>query len=312
MRFPREIAIGKKRLNRSLVDLAWTESDIRRAARHPEGAFLSVYSFSRVGGRGTTGRVVDYSSAVFDTLFFDLDGPGALEDARTLCLWLMARGIAPRTYFSGRRGFHVYADFPPWPGPVGDMPRRVVSVLPPLSTLDESSFDGPAKMARIPGSLHPDSGLFCIPVDPLAAGSIEEVYALATAPRPDPWNREKLEAQNAFGAWRLLSSIPPPRSGDGETRNPFPVNGTLLSSPPLLRVLRGLPEGRRHYGAVALAVACRLDGLTEGQAERVVATYMSRCSPPLPPALARGEARQGWTARSPWGLLTWALERALL
>lgn len=307
MRFPRELAFGGKRRNRSIEELAWTESDILRAARSHEGPFMSLHAYTVVHG----GRP-DYFSAVLDTLLLDLDGPRALEDARVAVGWFRARGVEPRVLFSGRRGFHIYADMLPWPRPLGDLPRRFLRLLPPLPSLDPSSGSR-GKMVRIPGSVHPATGLYCAPVDPFAVDSFEEVYDIAQH-RPKDGLARPHEARNTPALYHLLAAAgtAPEPAGNGPNLNADAFSwGRGLSSLSRLGVLAGRPEGKRHFGAVAVALAARMDGLTEGAAEEVVADYLSRCDPPKPRTLARGYVSNAWKARVPYGLFVWALQRAL-
>jgi len=54
--------------------------------------------------------------------------------------------------------------------------------------------------------------------------------------------------------------------------------GEYLSLPCIQKILEGLPEGQRNAGARILAIACRLDGASREDAEKVILEYASNCS----------------------------------
>lgn len=58
----------------------------------------------------------------------------------------------------------------------------------------------------------------------------------------------------------------------------IPYKGKYLSLPCSQKILEGLPQGKRSFGAQQLAVACRLDGLSQTDAEPVLKAYVKACS----------------------------------
>jgi len=54
--------------------------------------------------------------------------------------------------------------------------------------------------------------------------------------------------------------------------------GKYLNLPCVQKVLGGLPEGRRNAGARIAAIACRLDGIPQKDAEKILLEYAGNCS----------------------------------
>jgi hypothetical protein len=161
-------------------------------------AYHSVYLFG--------GEYVDYVTrrgsvrgydgpCKAEGLLFDLDGDGALQDARRLIEAVCCDrcGVTVddiRVWFSGRRGFHVLVrsveidGLPPSRSLPGTM-RKLADVLAGgLGSYDPAVYDR-ARLIRRGNSRHPASGLYKVPllvdeVFSLYAGGIHE---LARAPR---------------------------------------------------------------------------------------------------------------------------------
>lgn len=111
---------------------------------------------------------------ILDTIFLENDYEN-LEDANKdhekLMSFFKIHGIWTRTNFSGRRSYHYYIDIPPTrlENP-GDAIRSWVDSLP--VKFDPVIEGNISCMARIPGTLHSSTGLFCIPINsPVDIGS---------------------------------------------------------------------------------------------------------------------------------------------
>lgn len=56
------------------------------------------------------------------------------------------------------------------------------------------------------------------------------------------------------------------------------ATGKLLQRQELQGVLKGVGEGKRYYGAMAIAIACLKDGLPKEEALEVMQSYVENCS----------------------------------
>ena len=54
--------------------------------------------------------------------------------------------------------------------------------------------------------------------------------------------------------------------------------GEYLNLPCVQKVLGGMPEGQRNAGAQIMSIACRLDGIPENDAEKILLEYAKNCS----------------------------------
>lgn len=206
-RYPREFSIGR-RFNRRPQDLINDTDKLTRYIEHwntrqHQSAYTSVYAFSHIHEvqpvdpiTGKKKGVVDYGSAVVDTIFNDLDSENDLDAARYDAMKLIRamhdNGIRTRLYFSGAKGFALYVDFKPFT--VDEMTfKSVISIwleklrtLYHINTLDDCVKDGMSRVSRIPNTLHPKSNLYCVPVeyDDLIQG-MQHIKQLAEEPRLD-------------------------------------------------------------------------------------------------------------------------------
>ncbi|MGC8850724.1 MAG: hypothetical protein ACP5O3_00640 [Candidatus Micrarchaeia archaeon] len=76
--------------------------------------------------------------------------------------------------------------------------------------------------------------------------------------------------------------------------------GKYLALPCIARILEGMPEGKRFYGAMALSIACVKDGLPREDAEKVLKRYVENC--------AKGS--QPYTWREALSTLEWVYRHA--
>lgn len=76
--------------------------------------------------------------------------------------------------------------------------------------------------------------------------------------------------------------------------------GKILQRPELQNILKGVSEGKRYYGAMAVAIACLKDGLQKEEALQVMQDYVSSCSKGSHPFSVReGESVIEWVYRHP-------------
>lgn len=206
--YPREFSVGQ-RFNKHKRDLVADDEHLARYIQHQNtqlkrSAYISVYGFRHIRDKPIIDLetkkkkkgIVDYGSAIVDTIYNDLDSENDLDAARYDALKLIRamhdNGIQTRQYFSGSKGFAFYIDFEPFT--VDEMTfKSVISIwLKKLRTtyhlkcLDDCVKDGMSRVSRIPNTLHPKTGLYCIPVeyDDLVQG-MQHIKYLAEQPRTD-------------------------------------------------------------------------------------------------------------------------------
>lgn len=81
---------------------------------------------------------------------------------------------------------------------------------------------------------------------------------------------------------------------------PRASTGKLLQRPELQNILKGVGEGKRYYGAMAIAIACVKDGLTREEALEVMQNYVSNCAGGAHPFTSgEGNSVVEWVYRHP-------------
>ena len=76
--------------------------------------------------------------------------------------------------------------------------------------------------------------------------------------------------------------------------------GKYLQKPELQNILKGVGEGKRYYGAMALAIACVKDGLEKDQALEVMQHYVENCAKGAHPfSQGEGQSVVEWVYRHP-------------
>ncbi|MCL5011625.1 MAG: hypothetical protein M1594_01890, partial [Candidatus Marsarchaeota archaeon] len=58
---------------------------------------------------------------------------------------------------------------------------------------------------------------------------------------------------------------------------PSGEKGKLLSKKCMVEILKGVGEGKRYYGSMALSIACLKDGLSLDDASNVLKVYVNNC-----------------------------------
>ena len=170
-RFPREFAYQKKYFHRN--EYVWrVESIIIRCDFNGyKDCYLSVYSFEDFPEDGV---MWDRNAVVVDTLYFDFDckqNPNvAFKEVKKFVAVYLSKGVVPRVYFSGYKGFHVFVDFEPVTFESAEKAKRAVKSLGrlvtealELKTIDFNVFDV-ARVSRIPGTVNTKSNLLCVPL----------------------------------------------------------------------------------------------------------------------------------------------------
>jgi len=83
-----------------------------------------------------------------------------------------------------------------------------------------------------------------------------------------------------------------------EEARPAAHAGKYLELPCTKKILEGLGEGKRFYGAMALAIACVKDGLSKEDAVKLVCSYAENCAKGSSPFTAReAQASVEWVYR---------------
>ena len=76
--------------------------------------------------------------------------------------------------------------------------------------------------------------------------------------------------------------------------------GKILQRAELQNILKGVSEGKRYYGAMAVAIACLKDGLQKEEALQVMQDYVSACAKGSHPfGVREGESVGEWVYRHP-------------
>jgi len=108
-------------------------------------------------------------NGVIDKIFFDLDGKGALDDAKKIYKWLKEKGFCGIPIASGKKGFHLYVLLKP--AKYGDETKKLL-LKASLSILqsvfkDEKSYisvdphpiGDVRRICRVPNTLRPPQNL---------------------------------------------------------------------------------------------------------------------------------------------------------
>jgi len=122
----------------------------------------------------------------------DKSTPGlAIADAARAYDWMEGSGITPRAYFSGKKGVALYIDCQEPDIPQDDDLKKAVlaKVVQGMlnggfTTLDFKASGDLKRISKLPNTLHPGSGLYCIPLerDDLTKG-MDHIRRLAKEPR---------------------------------------------------------------------------------------------------------------------------------
>ena len=132
--------------------------------------YISVYPFKKWHEKSDMRK----QFAIVNTLFLDFDHEEnpkiAFKEAKKLVNYLIEKkGIIPRVYFSGAKGFHVFIDFPEIDlffkkETLRSAANRLVNKLK-LTCIDYQVIEL-ARVSRIPLTVNSKTGYRCTPIDP--------------------------------------------------------------------------------------------------------------------------------------------------
>lgn len=225
---------------------------------------------SYVSVRPFLGDFNDKATISLATIYLDFDNeqdPGlAIADAARAYDWMEGSGITPRAYFSGKKGVALYIDCQEPDIPQEDELKKAVlaKVVQGMlnggfTTLDFKASGDLKRISKLPNTLHPGSGLYCIPLqrEDLTKG-LDHIRRQAKEPRDmaieihdDNGFHETLEelalqvletrkADEAYNALRRKKAAKRKDSGEDSF-----CSG--LSS-----ALEGVGEGSRQLAAIGL------------------------------------------------------------
>ena len=264
--------------------------------------YISAYSFDP--WERINNKKLNYNSAVIDTIFIDLDWKDnpeiALYEAR-LCDWVCRhRGIIPRIYFTGMKGFAIYFDFertdiePQFKKQVIRTFIEYIRDKLSLKTLDSQCIDGISRISRIPNTLHHGSGLYCIPLnrDQLwKMDGIKYILDLAKTPAKTPIiinNSESLPRmllkiqdilkEEPLEAPRIAKTVPFILSQEQ------PINTNVKGTPCLgvMEIILGVQQGARDVSMCGLIAGLNIQmGLSQTDIDKAVVDWMKLCDPPM-------------------------------
>jgi hypothetical protein len=222
-----------------------------------------------VSARPFLGVFDDKDTISMATIYLDFDcelTPAlAIEEAARAYDWMEGSGIIPRVYFSGKKGVALYIDCQE-PAILQDatLKKAVLNQLVQgiisngFKTLDGAASGTLKRISKFPNTLHPGSGLYCIPLtrEDLDNG-LEHIKRLSKKPREmdieihdnnsfhkvmEELSQKILESQKAFEAFNLLRRK---KAKERESKD-----GTHC--PGLSSALEGVSEGSRQLAAIGL------------------------------------------------------------
>lgn len=108
----------------------------------------------------------------YDKIFIDIDAKNlqdAYDDTQKIAVFAYkTKTISPRIYFSGKKGFHVFLDFPPTNFKhYKEVSREYVETLVDaldLQCVDLACVGDTARVSRLPFTKHTNTGWLCYPI----------------------------------------------------------------------------------------------------------------------------------------------------
>jgi len=285
----------------------------------------------RVGGRPS---IAGYGGRLWAPFLpFDVDAhpPAAtLDDAlvvtRRVHAVLTGRWEVPpaalHAFFSGAKGFHLLLDTRVFGrvAPARELHRVFtrlrLDVLGELPDAARALFDlaiGDAvRLLRLPNTRHAGSGLWkvALAADELVDGTVAEIRALARAPRPlahlaaaglDPVDAVAAVPELAARFARACRAVRAERAPHPYRLGPPPEHVEDALCAARLALWRGdVPPGFRNNAAIRLASAFRRAGCSQAETLRLLRTWASHQSEPLPDAELVGVAVSAWARPYPY------------
>jgi len=299
-RYPREFATPERLRSPILNDDQLTMYVETYMPGH--NTYTSVYGFEK--WNRIDNKKLDYSRAIIDTIFIDLDWKEmpeiALYEARLFELDCYHKGITPRIYFTGMKGFALYLDFEPveieqeFKKPVIRTFIEYIRDTLSLKTLDSQCVDGISRISRLPNTLHKKSGLYCIPLsrDELwhmdgiqhildLAKNVSETPIMVVNNKVIPEMLLKIQdilKETKVEVTEGRSTVPfiLPQKQPDET----PVRGTPCLG--VMEVMCGVQEGTRDVSMCGLIAGMNIQmGLSPAEINSALEKWMNTCNPPL-------------------------------
>jgi len=256
--------------------------------------FLSVYSFTEY-----TQEIRNKMSAIIDVLVFDFDDSecpsNCLDDINVLLKWASRHNISPRIHFTGGRGFHAFIDIEPIKlEHTQEVLRRFsyeMSKAAGFKTNDLCIAGDLERVIRIPNTIHPKTGLYCIGLNnkTIPYLSIDNIKALARnkstyVPVRQPVAGEIHELLHEYdeiiGQEIEEMKAKLEAMKEAEKNSLFP--GIPLGIPCLAFkdcMANGAAEGSRSYCAAGIAQKCKKDGWTFDKSFNIMKEFGSKCDP---------------------------------
>jgi hypothetical protein len=150
IQFPRDMFISRIKV-RNLAEYLWLLSKYYWNT----DCYVALYSDYQI------------KNNLFDTIFIDIDGRDkqeALEKLVRIQTPLGRQGISYRVYFSGRKGFHVYIDFPPTE--LKHPSYTMTQFLKQFKSIKGECVGDVRRLVRVPYTVNQGTGLFMYQVNP--------------------------------------------------------------------------------------------------------------------------------------------------
>ncbi|MFH0971518.1 MAG: hypothetical protein V1835_03030 [Candidatus Micrarchaeota archaeon] len=136
-----------------------------------------------------------------------------------------------------------------------------------ISTLDYLKYGGDLANENVEnGRVYFENGRF---MQLLRRAMQIKIADIAFSPKSLPENIRKY-------AEALRQDVEKSASMEGKFSGAF--KGKYISLPAMQKILQGLPEGKRYYGSMSLAIACLKDGFSKEEAEQMMIAYARNCS----------------------------------
>lgn len=187
---------------------------------------------------------------------------------------------AMKVYFSGKKGFHLLipAELIGWePSATLHNIMRSMAIEIAGNTLFDSKVYGKVQLFRVPGTIHSETKLYKIRIDPgdLISGlTVDEIKRRASV--NEQWEpTENLEFEPSKNLHQLYLNCREKVEGQ--------MGSKPVSAPPcILKLMKGSEEGERSEAGIRIASYFHAKGLPKNEAKVALTDWNSKCKPPLP------------------------------
>jgi len=301
-KYPREFA-SPNRMHNPVKDDE-TLIKLIKAYTPAHNSFLSAFSFDKWERVKKKNRdILVYENAVIDCLFIDLDCkilPYAHYEAKILDMYYNHYLCQPREYFSGRKGFAFYIDFPEVKLNK-DTAKQVLRIylesiqtVLSLKTIDRVCFDSISRISRIPNTLHHESGLYCIPLSREELWSpLSTIKELAKKPSRTPIIVNEcdripgilLSIEQDLLNNKKISPMPVPTTHSPRAQTSRQKTEQLQATslcPGIVHIIDGVSEGGRDNSLCAMICALHLQTRkSKDEIFPIANNWAQSCSPSL-------------------------------